>query len=58
MLWCVLTHNRIQELPTHRRQVNAVQFSLDGRKVVSCGSDFYMKVIELKTGSILFSRGK
>ena len=30
---------------------------LDGKKVVSCGSDFKMKVIDLQTGTILFSKG-
>jgi WD40 repeat protein len=48
----------IQELPKHRRQVQAVRFSPDGSRVVSCGSDFYMKLIDLKTGSILFSKGR
>jgi WD40 repeat protein len=38
-------------------QVNGVRFSPDANRVVSCGSDFYMKVIDLKTGSILFSKG-
>ena len=38
-------------------QVNGVKFSPDAKRVVSCGSDFYMKVIDLKTGSILFSKG-
>ena len=38
-------------------QVNGVMFSPDAKRVVSCGSDFYMKVIDLKTGSILFSKG-
>ena len=47
-----------QELPAHTRQVNGVKFSPDAKRVVSCGSDFYMKVIDLKTGSILFSKGK
>ena len=38
-------------------QVNSVRFSFDGTRVASVGSDFYMKVIDLKTGSILFSKG-
>ena len=48
----------IQELPAHKRQVNGVKFSCDAKRVVSCGSDFYMKVIDLQTGTILFSKGK
>ena len=52
------THTIIMELPAHRRQVNAVRFSFDGTRVASVGSDFYMKVIDLKTGSILFSKGR
>ena len=57
VLWCVQTHTIIMELPAHKRQVNAVRFSFDGTRVASVGSDFYMKVIDLKTGSILFSKG-
>ena len=52
------TFEIIQVLPGHKRSVNAVKFSLDGRKVVSCGSDFKMKVIDLRTGTILFSKGE
>ena len=57
VLWCLNSKNVIQELPTHKRQVKAVKFSPDGTRVVSCGSDFCLKVIDLKTGSILFSKG-
>ena len=56
-LWCLVTFDLIQALPGHKRTVNAVKFSLDGKKVVSCGSDFKMKVIDLQTGTILFSKG-
>lgn len=56
VLWCLESYSIIQELPTHSRQVNGVKFSPDAKRVVSCGSDFYMKVIDLKTGSILFSK--
>lgn len=40
-----------------RRQVSSVKFSPDATRVASVGSDFYMKVIDLKTGSIIFSKG-
>jgi factor associated with neutral sphingomyelinase activation len=56
-LWCLNSNRIIQELPSHKRQVNKVQFSPDGARVVSCGSDFYLKVIDLKSGSIVFSKG-
>ncbi|XP_040571952.1 protein FAN [Lepeophtheirus salmonis] len=56
ILWCLRSHSIIQELPSHRRCVNAVRFSPDSTRVISCGSDFYMKVIDLKTGTILFSK--
>lgn len=57
VLWCLETYCIIQELPAHKRQVNGVKFSSDAKRVVSCGSDFYMKVIDLQTGTILFSKG-
>ena len=56
-LWCLKTASIILELPSHKRQVNGVKFSPDAKRVVSCGSDFFMKVIDLRTGSILFSKG-
>ena len=58
VLWCLESYSIIQELPAHKRQVNGVKFSCDAKRVVSCGSDFYMKVIDLQTGTILFSKGK
>ena len=58
VLWCLESYYIIQELPAHKRQVNGVRFSSDAKRVVSCGSDFYMKVIDLQTGTILFSKGK
>ena len=58
VLWCLESYSIIQELPAHNRQVNGVRFSSDAKRVVSCGSDFYMKVIDLQTGTILFSKGK
>lgn len=57
-LWCLKSASIIQELPSHERQVNGVKFSPDARRVVSCGSDFYLKVIDLGTGSILFSKSR
>lgn len=57
-LWCLESYSIIQELPAHKRQVNGVKFSSDAKRVVSCASDFYMKVIDLQTGTILFSKGK
>jgi len=56
VLWCLESYSIIQELPAHKRQVNGVKFSCDAKRVVSCGSDFYMKVIDLQTGTILFSK--
>ena len=58
VLWCLESYSIIQELPAHNRQVNGVRFSSDAKRVVSCGSDFYMKVIDLQTGTILFSKGR
>ena len=57
-LWCLKSASVILELPSHSRQVNGVKFSPDAKRVVSCGSDFFLKVIDLRTGSILFSKGK
>lgn len=56
VLWCLNSYQMIQELQRHKRQVKSVRFSHDGTRVASCGSDFKMKVIDLKTGSILFSK--
>jgi len=56
VLWCLKTASVILELPSHTRQVNGVKFSPDAQRVLSCGSDFFMKVIDLRTGSILFSK--
>jgi len=38
-------------------QVRSVKFSPDATLVASAGSDFYIRVIDLKTGSIVFSKG-
>ena len=54
VLWCLESYSIIQELPAHKRQVNGVKFSCDAKRVVSCGSDFYMKVIDLQTGTIMY----
>ena len=56
ILWCLNSGAQIQELPSHTRQVNGVRFSPDAKRVVSCGSDFFLKVIDIKTGCILFSK--
>ena len=56
ILWCLNSGAQIQELPSHTRQVNGVKFSPDAKRVVSCGSDFFLKVIDIKTGCILFSK--
>ena len=56
ILWCLKSGAQIQELPSHARQVNGVRFSPDAKRVVSCGSDFFLKVIDIKTGCILFSK--
>ena len=58
VLWCLESYALIQELPAHKRQVNGVKFSSDAKRVVSCGSDFYMKIIDLQTGTILFSKSE
>ena len=57
ILWCLKSGAQIQELPSHARQVNGVKFSPDAKRVVSCGSDFFLKVIDIKTGHILLSKG-
>ena len=56
VLWCLNSGAQIQELPSHTRQVNGVRFSPNSKRVVSCGSDFFLKVIDIKTGCVLFSK--
>jgi len=59
VLWCLETNSSWsvqQQLPSHARQVNALAFSPAGTQVISAGSDFYMKVFDLKTGTVIFSK--
>lgn len=56
--WCLLSHKVIQEVRAHTRQVNAIKFSPNNRTIVSCGSDFNVKVIDIVYGTIVFSKSK
>jgi len=43
-------------LPSHSRQVNAVALAPGGEKILSGGSDMGIKVFDLKTGTVVFSK--
>lgn len=40
----------------HKESVSALSFSPDGTKLVSCSDDQSLKVIDLCTGTIVFSK--
>ena len=46
----------IQEVAAHSRQVQAIRFSPNNRTIVSCGSDFKVKVIDIVYGTVVFSK--
>ena len=48
----------IQEVAAHTRQVQAIKFSPNNRTIVSCGSDFKVKVIDIVYGTVVFSKCK
>ena len=54
--WCLLSHKVIQEVAAHSRQVQAIKFSPNNRTIVSCGSDFKVKVIDIVYGTVVFSK--
>ena len=43
-------------LPSHRRSVNCVKLSSCGHKIVSGASDMSIKVFDLRTGTVVFSK--
>ena len=54
--WCLLSRQVIQEVAAHSRQVQAIRFSPNNRTIVSCGSDFKVKVIDIVYGTVVFSK--
>ena len=43
-------------LPSHSRQVNSVALAQGGDRILSGGSDMGIKVFDLKTGTVVFSK--
>ena len=43
-------------LPSHTRQVNCLALSPGHDRIISGGSDFGLKVMDLRTGAVVFSK--
>ncbi|GFS54697.1 protein FAN [Nephila pilipes] len=54
-IWDLITYMLLGQHQFHMGIVYAVQFSPDGQKVATCGSDGTLKVIDSQTATLLFS---
>ena len=58
VVWSVILGqgSMAHRLPSHSRQVNCVALAPDGSRILSGGSDMGIKVFDLKTGTVVFSK--
>ncbi|KAK9510830.1 hypothetical protein O3M35_005530 [Rhynocoris fuscipes] len=56
ILWSLTSYSTVKNLPGHKNSVNGIDFSNDGTKLVTCSDDQTLKVYDLCTGTILFSK--
>ena len=58
VVWSVLSGrgSMAHKLPSHSRQVNCVALAPGGDRILSGGSDMGIKVFDLKTGTVVFSK--
>lgn len=55
-LWDLRNFSLCGQYTLHSGMVSAVSFSPDGQKVASCGSDSTLQVLDVRTGTLLFSK--
>ncbi|XP_014249763.1 protein FAN-like isoform X1 [Cimex lectularius] len=55
-LWSLKSFSIVKSLPGHKEAVNSIQFSADGTKLVTCSDDRTLKVYDLCTGTVVFSK--
>ncbi|XP_067052011.1 protein FAN-like isoform X3 [Acropora muricata] len=56
MLWNIDQQAVISHHPIHKETVHAVLFSPDGQRILSCGADHFMKVLDVHTGTEVYSK--
>ncbi|KAK3746418.1 hypothetical protein QZH41_012767, partial [Actinostola sp. cb2023] len=56
LLWNIDQQMILSQHPIHKGNVHSVLFSPDGQRILSCGADHFMRVIDVHTGTEVFSR--
>ncbi|XP_068670039.1 protein FAN-like isoform X4 [Montipora foliosa] len=56
MLWNIDQQAVISHHPIHTETVHAVLFSPDGQRILSCGADHFMRVLDVHTGTEVYSK--
>lgn len=56
LMWSLKDYCVVQHLPDHRASVNAVKFSPDAAKLVSCSNDKSFKVYDIISGMQVFNK--
>uniref|UniRef100_A0A146LEF4 Protein FAN n=2 Tax=Lygus hesperus TaxID=30085 RepID=A0A146LEF4_LYGHE len=55
-LWSLKSFSIVKNLPGHKESVNGIDFSPDGTRLVTCSDDRTLKVFDLCTGTVVFSK--
>ncbi|KAL3186634.1 hypothetical protein MRX96_001975 [Rhipicephalus microplus] len=55
-LWKLQKASCSRQFPIHKGSVSAVSFSPDGYRVASCSEDKFLKVLDVQTGTVLFTK--
>ncbi|CAH3169012.1 unnamed protein product [Porites evermanni] len=56
MLWNIDQQAAISHHPIHKATVHAVLFSPDGQRILSCGADHFMRVLDVHTGTEVYCK--
>lgn len=56
MLWNIDQQAAISHHPIHKETVHSVLFSPDGQRILSCGADYFMRVVDVHTGTEVYSK--
>ncbi|PFX23712.1 protein FAN-like isoform X2 [Stylophora pistillata] len=56
MLWNIDQQAAISHHPIHKETVHSVLFSPDGQRILSCGADHFMRVVDVHTGTEVYSK--
>ncbi|XP_033115395.1 protein FAN-like [Anneissia japonica] len=55
-LWDVECQSVLRQTQSHVGAVTCVKFSIDGQRMVSCGEDCYMRVVDINTGTEILAK--